>query len=140
LNITEVLWYEDYHTVNSQTLQIFLFITINLMLSSRNLNCLRYDDYLTKILSLVFKYHMHLTESSFLKNVMLQFYMSSPTFSYISCPRYFSEREISIRKCTLKVYVPKLDLSSSICRSLEWKVCKEIMFLSYIHEQVEKYI
>ena len=102
MNITKVLWYEDYHTVNSQTLQIFLFITINLMLSSRNLNCLRYDDYLTKILSLVFKYHMHLTESSFLKNVMLQFYMSSPTFSYISCPRYFSDREISIRKCTLK--------------------------------------
>lgn len=47
------------------------------MLSSRDLSCLTYNDYLTKFQSLIFKYQTHLRENYFLKNIMLQFYMSS---------------------------------------------------------------
>lgn len=44
---------------------------INLMLSGRDLN---YLTYLTKLQSPSLKYQVYLRKSSFLKNVMLQFY------------------------------------------------------------------
>lgn len=61
---------------------------INLMLSSRDLNCL---TYLTKLQSPILRYQVHLRKSSFLKNVMLQFYA-------LSCIQLYKLSEIISEK------------------------------------------